>query len=145
MARMGIVRMAWILLASAAGVTGYAVGSRRDHQRMISALQLEAAGNLTQRIEVLSLLRMGDVPTAILRLESEADQLTRSIARNPGADQRALAYVKTYLSVVPPSPSRAKELSTALEGVRVLEPSKCDTALKALLLSGKGGPAQQRR
>lgn len=88
---------------------------------------------------------MGEVPTAILRLESEADLLTRTIALNPGADQRVLAYVKTYLSVAPPSPSRAKELSTALEGVPVLDPSKCNTALKALLLSAKGGPAEQRK
>jgi len=101
-------------------------------------MQAEAAGNLTQRIEVLSLLRMGEMPTAILRLESEADQLTRTIALNPGAHQHALAYVKTYLSVAPPSPSRAKELSTALEGVPVLEPGKCNSALKALLLSAKG-------
>jgi hypothetical protein len=145
MASMGSVRAAWIVLAIAAGGTGYAVGSRQGHQRMISALQIEGAGNLTQRIEVLSLLRMGEATTAIVRLESEADQLTRTIALNPSADQRALAYVKTYLSVAPPSPSRAKALSTALEGVPVLEPSKCNTALKALLLSGKGGPAEPRK
>ena len=56
----------------------------------ISALQTEATGNLTQRIEVLSLLRMGEVPTAIVRLESEADQLTRTIALNPAANQLVL-------------------------------------------------------
>lgn len=144
MARTGIGRAAWVLLAIAAGVAGYAAGSRQGHQAAIRALQTEAAGNLTQRIEVLSLLRMGEVPTAVLRLEGEADQLTRTIALNPGADQRALAYVKTYLSVVPPSPSRAKALSTALEGVPVLAPSKCDTALKALLLSAKGGKAERK-
>lgn len=112
---------------------------------MIRTLQVEAAGNLAQRIEALSLLRTGDVPAAILRLESEADLLTRTIAANPGADQRVLAYMKTYLSVAPPSPSRDKALSTALEGVPVLEPSKCNTALKALLLSAKGGSTGQRK
>jgi hypothetical protein len=50
-----------------------------------------------------------------------------------GADQRALAYVKTYLSVVPPSPARAKELSTASEGVPVLEPGKCKTVCRHTL------------
>src|SRR5580765_4134761 len=133
----------WVLVAIVAGASGYAAGSRHGHQATIRSLQTEAAGNLTQRIEVLSLLRMGEVPPAILRLESEADQLTRTIALNPGADQRVLAYVKTYLSVAPPSPSRAKELSTALERVPVLEPSKCNSALKALLLSAKSGPAEQ--
>jgi hypothetical protein len=143
MARTGIGRAVWVLLAIAAGVSGYAAGSRQGHQTTIRALQTEAAGNLTQRIEVLSLLRMGDAPTDILRLESEADQLTRTIALNPGADRRVLAYVKAYLSVAPPSPSRAQELSTALEGVPVLEPGKCNSALKALLLSAKRGPAER--
>jgi hypothetical protein len=86
---------------------------------------------------------MGDVPAAIGRLESEADQLTRSIAGNPGADQRVLSYMKTYLSVVPPSPARARELSPALEGVPVLDPSQCKTALQALLLSAKTGRLNQ--
>lgn len=107
---------------------------------MIGLLQTEAAGNLTQRIEVLSLLRMNDAPAAILRLESETDQLAHSIARNPAADQRALAYMKTYLSVAPPSPARAQELNTALEGIPTLAPSQCETALKALLLSAQASP-----
>jgi hypothetical protein len=112
---------------------------------MIRALQVEAAGNLNQRIEALSLLRIGDVPAAILRLENEADLLTRTIAGNPGADQHVLAFMKTYLSVAPPSPSREKGLSAALEGVPILEPGKCNTALKAFLLSPGRGPAEERK
>jgi hypothetical protein len=111
---------------------------------MIQALQVEAAGNLTQRIEALSLLRLGDAQGAIAQLESEADTATTSIAQNPGADRRVLTYMKTYLSVAPPSPARAQALSTALEGVPVLEPGKCKTALKALLLSAKGGSGEPR-
>jgi hypothetical protein len=132
-----------VLLVIGTGVSGYAAASRQSRQTMIKTLQVEAAGNLTQRIEALSLLRIGDVPAAIVRLEGEADLLTRTIADNPGADQHVLAYMKTYLSVAAPSPSRAKELATALEGVPVLEPNKCNTALKALLLSTKGGPGGQ--
>ena len=145
MARIGIRRAGWIVLAIATGVGGYAAGSRRSQQALVASLQIEAAGNLTQRIEVLSLLRMGNVPTAIANLESEADQLTQSIALNPGADQRVLAYVKTYLTVAPPSPSRAKELSPLLDGVPTLDPSKCKTALRALLLSAKSGSAEQHK
>ena len=100
-------------------------------------LQVNAAGNLIQRIETLSLLRVGDVPGAINRLESEADSLTVSMAANPGADQYAIAYMKTYLSVAPLSPDRDKALSAALAGVPVLEPGKCNTGLKALLLSAE--------
>ena len=139
-----VTRAVWILLAVVTGVGGYAIGSRQGHQSMISALQVEAAGNLTQRIETLSRLRIGDVPAAILQLESEADLVTQNIANNAGADQRVLAYMKTYLSVAPPSPAREKELSNALAGVPVLEPGKCKTALKALLLSTKGGPAERK-
>jgi hypothetical protein len=136
-ARTGIRTTACLLLAFVVGASGYAVGRRQGHQTMISLLQVEAAGNLSQRIETLSLLRMGDVAGAISRLESEADQLTSTIAGNPDADQRALAFMKTYLSVAPPSASRGKQLSAALEGVPVLEPSKCSTALRALLLSAR--------
>ena len=128
---------ALILLPLAAGVVGFALGQRQDHQAMMRLLQGEASGNLTQRIETLSRLRMGDDSGAIRRLESEADSLTLSIASNPSADQRALAYMKTYLSVAPPSAAREKQLSAALQGVAVLEPGKCDSDLKALLISAK--------
>jgi hypothetical protein len=144
-ARPIVRRAAWVLLAIITGVGGYAVGSRQAHQTMIRTLQVEAAGNLTQRIEALSLLRTGDVPAAIGRLDREVDVLTKTIAANPGADQRVLAFMKTYLSVASPSPSREKELTTSLEGVPVLDPGKCNTALRALLLLAKGGRAEPRK
>jgi hypothetical protein len=65
MARTEMKTAAWILLAIVAGGTGYAAGSRQGHQAMMTRLQIEAGGNLTQRIEALSLLRIGDVPAAI--------------------------------------------------------------------------------
>jgi hypothetical protein len=145
MAKTAIGRAAWVLLAIAAGGAGYAAGQRQVHQAAIAMMHAEAAGNLTQRIEALSLLRMAEVPAAIDRLESEADQLTRTIAVNSGADKRALAFVKTYLSVAPPSPSRAEELSAILEDVPVLEPGECSSALKALLLSARGEAAGQHK
>jgi len=104
---------------------------------MIASLQLEAAGNLSQRIETLSLLRVGNAQGAINRLESEADLLTVTIAKNPDADQRVLSYMKTYLSVAPPSPDRGKKLSPVLAGVPILEPGNCQTGLRELLLSAK--------
>ena len=120
-----------------AGGFGYVAGRSRQIQATIKMLQMEAGGNLIQRIETLSLLRVGDVPGAIDRLESEAGGLTVRMAANPGAHQPALAYMKTYLSVAPLSPDRDKALSAALAGVPVLEPGKCNTGLKALLLSAK--------
>jgi hypothetical protein len=95
MATTGIKRAAWVLLAVITGGAGYLAGSSRQIRASIQLLQVEGAGNLTQRIEALSLLRMGDVPGAITQLESETDALAISIANNPGADQGVLAYMKT--------------------------------------------------
>jgi hypothetical protein len=141
MAKTGIRIAAWVLLAIVAGGVGYLAGSSRQIRASIRTLQVEARGNLIQRIETLSLLRMGDVPGAIDRLESEADRLTVSMAANPGADEHAIAYMKTYLSVAPPSPDRERALSAALAGVPVLEPGRCNSGLRALLLSAR--PATQ--
>jgi hypothetical protein len=47
-------------------------------------------------MEALSLIRVGDVPGAITRLESDADTLTTNMAAHPDADQRPLADMKTY-------------------------------------------------
>ena len=139
--RITFPRPAWIVLAlvvaAAAGAVGYVAGRNQQHRAMIDLLQINAAGNLTQRVEVLSMLRMGDVPGAITQLETEADSLTVTMAANPGVDRQALAYVKTYLSVAPPSPARAQRLSPALEGVQTLTLDQCQTALKALLVSAK--------
>ena len=137
--------IAWGLVAVAAAGAGYLAGNQRGHAATIAALQTEAAGNLSQRVEALSLLRLEDVPAAISRLEAEADKLGRSIAQNPYADQRVLAVLKTYLTVAPPSAARAATLSPALEGVPILEPSQCDTGLKRLLLAKQGEPIGQPR
>ena len=148
MVRIGLSRAAWIsfaiALAVAAGGLGFVAGRSQQIRAMIQILQAEAGGNLTQRVEVLSLLRMGDVSGAITRLESEADILTVNIAANRGADRQALAYVKTYLSVAPPSPARAQRLSPALEGVSTLRLDQCRTALRALLVAATGGAAEGR-
>ena len=86
---------------------------------------------------------MSDAPGAIRSLEAEADQLVKTIAgvkriaRNPDRDRDVLAYYKTYLTVAPPSASRAAELALALVGVPLVDPSKCKTALRELLVSSK--------
>jgi hypothetical protein len=139
--RVTFGRVAWVVLAlvmaAAAGGVGYMWGRSQQFGTMIELLQMEAAGNLTQRVEALSMLRMGDVPGAITRLESEVDTLTVNVALNRGADRNALAYVKTYLSVAPPSPARAQRLSPALDGVPTLTLDECQTALRALLASAR--------
>lgn len=145
MTRTWIGPAVWILVALGAGSFGFLSGRSQQIEATIRMLQIEAAGNLVQRIETLSLLQMGDVDGAIARLESEADGLTVSIASNPGSDQRALAYMKTYLSVVPPSQSRARALEPSLAEVATLGPSQCETALKALLIAAQSGSTRLRR
>ena len=139
MMRIAPSRASWVFLtpviAALAGGSGFLWGRGQQIRGTINLLQIEAAGNLNQRIEVLSLLRTGDVSGAITQLESEADNLTVSVAANQGADRQALAYVKTYLSVAPPSPARAQRLSPALEGVPTLRLEQCRTALRALLVA----------
>jgi len=139
MAKKTLIVAAWILLSVATGVGGLLFGRGLGFSDVVKRMQQEAAGNLSQRIEVLSMLQMGNVTSAITQLEREADLLTTGIASNPGANTRVLAYVKTYLSAAPPSPSRATALSAALAGVSVLEPSNCKTALRTLLESKKKG------
>jgi hypothetical protein len=137
MAKTGIRIVAWILLAVITGASGYVLGRWQGHGALMGMLQAEAAGNLVQRIETLSLLRLGNTTAAIAQLESETDTLAVTIANNQGADQRALSLMKTYLSVAPPSPARDKALSGVLAGASVLSPGTCTTALKELVLSSQ--------
>ncbi len=139
MAKTTLTTAAWISLSVVIGVGGFVFGKGLGFKAVVQRMQLEAAGNLSQRIEVLSMLQMGDVSAAITQLEREADLLTTGIAANPGANTRVLAAVKTYLSVAPPSAARAAALSSALSGVSVLQPRNCATALRALLESGNKG------
>jgi hypothetical protein len=92
-------------------------------------LQSEAAGNLTQRLEALSLLRLDEATAAIARLEDEADQLALSIAANGGADRRALISAKAYRTVVPPA-ARRDELNALFAALPPPEPAHCDSALR---------------
>ena len=145
--RIAFGRASWIVMtlvvAAAAGGFGFMWGRGQQIWANIAVLQGDAAGNLTQRVEVLSLLRMGDVSGAITQLERETDSLTVSMAANPGVDRPALAYVKTYLSVAPPSPARAQRLSPALEGVPTLKLEQCRTALRALLVAAQERAGKQ--
>lgn len=132
----GLVGSRWLVfLVIVSGIGGYAVGSRQWYRWATDMFQLEAKGTLVQKIEELSFLKMGDVDSAVRQLESEADLLTVAVARNPGQNKEVLSYVKTYLSLVPPSEERARVLSSYLEGLPTLKPNQCKTALNALMKS----------
>jgi hypothetical protein len=126
-------RAVWMIVAAACAVGGYATGNRQMHGWAIGMMQREASGQLTQRIEALSQLRLGDTNGAAAQLDAEVDTLIVGMSRNAGADRQALASAKTYFSVVPPSPDRADVLSPLLADVPVLAPGQCTNALSALL------------
>jgi hypothetical protein len=137
--RAGMV--GWIVFAILAAAIGYGAGLHRGQHFMLGEFQATNGAELTRRVEVLSVLRIGETPGAIAILEEEADSLARTIARNKpiaqnrSNDEFALSYFKTYLSAVPPSPLRAKELAFALDGLPLIQPGKCKTNLKLLLYS----------
>lgn len=132
----------WLFGVFALIALGYLAGLREGQQQTIRRLQVEATANLTQRLETLSSLRLGDVSRALANLEQEADQLTLGIAGNQGADTRVLLSAKAYRSVVPPPPSRAKELGAVFDTLPTPQPADCGNALQLLLKSG--APSQKK-
>ena len=128
--RRSRVQFVVILMVAAAG---YLVGLQRGQSATMRALQVEAAGNLSQRIEVLSLLRTDEPLAAISRLEEEADQLTLTIGANAEADREVLVTAKAYRSAVPPPPSRQAQLAAVFAALPDPQPNKCSSALQKLL------------
>jgi hypothetical protein len=124
---------AWILVAVAAIIAAFLAGVRQGQVSAMGMLQAGAAGNLTQRIEALSHLRMGETSEAIRGLEEEADQLTLSIAANEGADKAVLLGAKAYRTIVPPPASRSRELEAVFGILPEPKPSHCGAALQRLL------------
>ena len=127
--RSGVQLMVILMVAAA----GYLVGLQRGQVATMRALQAEAAGNLSQRIEVLSLLRTDASLAAISRLEEEADQLAVSMGANATPNRDALVQAKAYRSAVPPPPARERELAAVFATVPDPKPSECSSALQKLL------------
>ena len=133
MATRSFGRLLWIMAVVAAIGVGYLAGLHEGQKRAVRMLQTEATGNLTQRVEALSLLQLGQVSRAVAQLEQEADQFTLSIAGNQGADRRVLLAAKAYRTVVPPPPTSASDLAAVFDTIPTPKPSECGTALQLLL------------
>jgi hypothetical protein len=133
----------WLVLAITGIAGAYLAGLRQGQNAATRMLQIEAAGNLTQRIEALSLLRLGETSAAIADLEQQADQLTLGIAANEGAEKRVLLAAKAYRSLAPPPPSRSSELEAVFDTLPTPKPSDCGSALQRLLKSRKTSAGQQ--
>lgn len=115
------------------GCAGYILGTQAAHREAIRRLQVEASGNLAQRIEALSLLRMADSSAAIAQLEGEVAQLATTIVANPEVDRHSLSMLKSYLSGVPANSTRPELHSLGLDAYPLLAPRECPSALRALL------------
>ena len=127
-----------MLLVVAVATSTYLAGLYQGQRRAIQMLQVEAAGNLTQRLEALSLLRLGDSSAAIARLEGEADQLALSIAATAAADRRVLVSAKAYRSVVPPPAARRDELNALFATLPAPEPAHCAASLQRFVFGSRG-------
>jgi len=117
-------------------LVGYLVGLRQGTASQMTALHREAAGNLRQRVEALSLLRTGEPSKAINALEEEVDQLVLTISANEGHEEEALLPAKAYRSVVPPPASRAKALEATFTRLPAPKADQCSPALRRLMASG---------
>jgi len=134
MAVTGLKRLRWLILVVIVGAAGYLGGLRQGQISTDEWLRREAEGNLTQRIEALSLLRIGDITEAIARLEGEADQLTLGLARNAEGHRAVLAMAKAYRRIAPPPASHEKELTAVFASLPDLKPGQCSNALQKLML-----------
>lgn len=143
MARLGLKTLTRLVLLVIAVGVGYLAGIRQGQISTDEWLRREAEGNLTQRIEALSLLRIGDTPAAIERLEAQADQLTLGLARNADDHRAVLAMAKAYRKIAPPPASREKELAAVFAPLPDLRPGQCSTALRKLMLSAEGRAADK--
>lgn len=120
-----------LVVAAAVGV-GFAAGRLDQNRLLMTTLLIEATGDLTQRIELLSLLRAGDSNQAIRQLENQVDTLVESLAAN-GVERSALAAAKAYRKVVPPPPERREAMAAIFKSVPDVKMEHCATGLRQLL------------
>lgn len=125
-----------ICLALLIGSTiGYAVGNQKGRSTALRMLTIEAGGNLTQRLEVLSLMRSGNPDRAITELEDQVDTLTLTLAANR-VQPKVLSTVKAYRAIIP-SHDRRAELDAILADVPDLGDADCPSAVRAFLAAHK--------
>ena len=125
--------MAWTVAVALAALIGFSAGSSRGVGRCLEALGTEAAGNLVQRIEALSLIRTGDTAEALTGLEAQVDHLALTLAASSGQHNAALSIAKAYRQAVPAQGSTSDELAMVLSRLPAPEPRYCSPALRTLM------------
>jgi hypothetical protein len=137
--------VAWTVAVALAALIGFSAGSSRGVERCLEALGTEAAGNLVQRVEALSLIRTGDTPEALSALEAQVDPLALTLAANSGEHNAALLIAKAYRRAVPAQGSTKDALAIVLAGLPTPEPRFCSPALRKLMSGLATAPEHGRQ
>lgn len=122
------------LLMLVIGFVGGAALTGRNYEKfVIDPARYEKANLAAARTNILSLLRINDVPSAIAIEEQMLDaetlvltQRTRDPAALPAEVVRALKQVKTYREIYPPQGGNADQIRTALADIPRIENYKAE-------------------
>lgn len=133
-ARVGIVLTGALLVFLA----GYAAGQRTTYSGFMPVLAAETHFNLTQRIETLARIRLGEADAAIPALERTIDAATVNLAQgkpwtelDPGV-QSSLQVAKAYRSKYPSSQPDAA-LAALLDTIPTRDVNTFSPAMQRLL------------
>ena len=155
--RIGLV-VAGVLLMVACFYAGWMTGSLRKFGWMLEVQEAEVTGSLHQTVSALTLIRGGDLETAIRLLETRVDAAVSTLPQGrewpklPEDQRRSLVLAKKYFAKFPPQPQSQygadlKSLHEALQWIpdEPLEPESCSPAVR-LLLEGNlaGGNSSSR-
>jgi len=113
---------------------GYVVAHNQEFSTGMERLRVETAGNITMRVQALSLLRTGDIDGAIKSIEDSMDQgirtlpLSQDYAQLPSGSQRSLMVAKIYRTAFPP---KSADVASTLAPVPLIsaDHNYCSAAL----------------
>lgn len=134
--KVGIMVLIFIVFVIGT-LTGVGVSSYLYYRHVFSQFAAIAAVSLSERINILSQLRMGEIDSAIEKLELSFDTciLSVQIPNIPRTDYRyrVLRGAKTYRELYPTKSRAANKVTEALIDIPKIETFKCDTPLCRLV------------
>ncbi len=119
-------------------LSGLMTSSYLYYRHVFSQMADETAGILSERINTLCQLRLGEIDNAIEQLESSVDMSIISITQTPHIRQtdlrfRVLRGAKTYKELYPSKSQVASKVTEALRDIPKIETFKCDSSLCRLV------------
>ena len=153
--RIGLV-VAGVLLMAACFYAGWMTGSLRKFGWMLEVQAAEVTGSLHQTVSALTLIRAGDLETAIRLLETRVDAAVSTLPQGrewpklPEDQRRSLVLAKKYFAKYPPRSHFGNSIESLEEVLQwipdePLDPESCSPAVR-LLLEGNlaGGNSSSR-